>query len=91
MNYVCPRLMSITRFLEMINEVIRRKLKYAIILETQSSENSSLFTLQQLQGTLLVTLRDSVSNQLIDDGEVRRKFQQFGEVKSVRPVSDRNE
>ncbi|TFK94984.1 hypothetical protein K466DRAFT_579486 [Polyporus arcularius HHB13444] len=42
---------------------------------------------QELQGNLLVTLRSS--NQPIDDDEVRRKFQQFGEVKSVRPVGDR--
>jgi hypothetical protein len=45
--------------------------------------------MQELQGTLLVTLRGS--NQAIDDGEVRRKFQQFGDVKSVRPVGDRHE
>ncbi|KAI8981178.1 hypothetical protein BD414DRAFT_523522 [Trametes punicea] len=44
---------------------------------------------QELQGTLLVTLRNSVTNQPIDDEEVRRKFQQFGDVKSVRPVGDR--
>ncbi len=45
--------------------------------------------MQELQGTLLVTLRNS--NQAIDDGEVRRKFQQFGDVKSVRPVGERHE
>jgi hypothetical protein len=44
---------------------------------------------QELQGTLLVTLRGS--NQVIDDGEVRRKFQQFGDVKSVRPAGERHE
>ncbi|CDO73137.1 hypothetical protein BN946_scf185007.g192 [Trametes cinnabarina] len=44
---------------------------------------------QELQGTLLVTLRNSPSNQPIDDEELRRKFQQFGDVKSVRPVGDR--
>ncbi|KAI0778670.1 hypothetical protein BD413DRAFT_114435 [Trametes elegans] len=44
---------------------------------------------QELQGTLIVTLRNSQTNQPIDDGEVRRKFQQFGDVKSVRPVGDR--
>lgn len=44
---------------------------------------------QELQGTLLVTLRNS--NQMIDDGEVRRKFQQFGDVKSVRPAGERHE
>jgi hypothetical protein len=44
---------------------------------------------QELQGTLLVTLRNS--NQIIDDGEVRRKFQQFGDVKSIRPAAERHE
>ncbi|KAF9469696.1 hypothetical protein BDZ94DRAFT_1243047 [Collybia nuda] len=44
---------------------------------------------QQLQGTLQVTLRNSPSGQPIDDNEVRRKFQQFGDVKSVKPVGDR--
>ncbi|KAJ3505641.1 hypothetical protein NLJ89_g7313 [Agrocybe chaxingu] len=44
---------------------------------------------QQFQGTLQVSLRNSVSGQSIDDNEVRRKFQQFGDVKSVRPVGDR--
>jgi hypothetical protein len=42
---------------------------------------------QQLQGTLQVTLRNSQSGQAIDDIEVRRKFQQFGDVKAVKPVS----
>ncbi|KAH8110594.1 hypothetical protein DFH11DRAFT_1619149 [Phellopilus nigrolimitatus] len=37
------------------------------------------------QGTLLVTLRNSASGQPIDDNEVRRKFQQFGDVKNVKP------
>ncbi|KAF8910020.1 hypothetical protein CPB84DRAFT_1764381 [Gymnopilus junonius] len=44
---------------------------------------------QQFQGTLQVTLRNSPSGQPIDDNEVRRKFQQFGDVKSVTPVGDR--
>ncbi len=44
---------------------------------------------QELQGTLLVSLRNS--NQVIDDGEVRRKFQQFGDVKSVRSAGERHE
>lgn len=39
-----------------------------------------------MQGALLVTLRNSPSGQPIDEGEVRRKFQQFGDVKSVRPA-----
>ncbi|KAI0050627.1 hypothetical protein FA95DRAFT_1486941 [Auriscalpium vulgare] len=46
---------------------------------------------QEMQGTLLVSLRNSVSGQPIDDNEVRRKFQQFGDVKSVRPIGDRND
>ena len=48
-------------------------------------------TEQQLQGTLQVTLRNSQSGQAIDDIEVRRKFQQFGDVKAVKPVGDRIE
>ncbi|KAF8963917.1 hypothetical protein BDZ97DRAFT_1818529 [Flammula alnicola] len=46
---------------------------------------------QQFQGTLQVTLRNSPSGQPIDDNEVRRKFQQFGDVKAVKPVGDRIE
>lgn len=38
---------------------------------------------QVTQGTLIVSLRNSASGQPIDDNEVRRKFQQFGDVKSV--------
>lgn len=41
-----------------------------------------------MQGSLQVTLRNSASGQHIDDNEVRRKFQQFGDVKSVTPVGD---
>ncbi|KAF6754305.1 hypothetical protein DFP72DRAFT_899927 [Ephemerocybe angulata] len=44
---------------------------------------------QQFQGTLQVTLRNSPSGQGIDDSEIRRKFQQFGDVKSVRSVNER--
>ena len=51
----------------------------------------SLNTFQEMQGVLLVTLRNSVSGQAIDDNEVRRKFQQFGDVKDVRPANDRSE
>ncbi|KAG6901867.1 hypothetical protein C0995_007093 [Termitomyces sp. Mi166 len=46
---------------------------------------------QQLQGTLQVTLRNSPSGAPLDDNEVRRKFQQFGDVKSVKPVGERSE
>lgn len=38
-----------------------------------------------VQGTLIVSLRNSASGQPIDDNEARRKFQQFGDVKSVTP------
>ncbi|KAF8333168.1 uncharacterized protein EI90DRAFT_637413 [Cantharellus anzutake] len=44
---------------------------------------------EKAQGTLLVTLRNS--NQVIDENEVRRKFQQFGDVKAVRIVPGRSE
>jgi transcription initiation factor TFIID subunit 15 len=36
-------------------------------------------------------LRNSASRQAIDDNEVRLKFQQFGEIKSVNPVDDHAE
>ncbi|KAG5639546.1 hypothetical protein H0H81_012217 [Sphagnurus paluster] len=45
----------------------------------------------QLQGTLQVTLRNSASGAPLDDNEVRRKFQQFGDVKGVRSVGDRDD
>ncbi|KAG6331718.1 hypothetical protein ID866_7368 [Astraeus odoratus] len=44
---------------------------------------------QQFQGFLIVTLKDS--RQPIDCNEVRRKFQQFGDVKSVIPLDDRTD
>ncbi|KAF5392462.1 hypothetical protein D9757_002245 [Collybiopsis confluens] len=43
----------------------------------------------QYQGCLQVTLKNSPSGLPIDDNEVRRKFQQFGDVKAVLPVGDR--
>ncbi|KAG5341699.1 hypothetical protein C0989_007926 [Termitomyces sp. Mn162] len=46
---------------------------------------------QQLQGTLQVTLRNSPSGAPLDDNEVRRKFQQFGDVKNVKPAGDRSD
>jgi hypothetical protein len=45
---------------------------------------------KQMQGTLQVTLRGSQTGH-IDDGELRRKFQQFGDIKSIRPIGDRFE
>ncbi|KIK30054.1 hypothetical protein PISMIDRAFT_382956 [Pisolithus microcarpus 441] len=44
---------------------------------------------QQFQGFLIVTLKDS--RQPIDHNEVRRKFQQFGDVKSVSSIDDRTD
>ncbi|KAL4070508.1 hypothetical protein J3A83DRAFT_4243754 [Scleroderma citrinum] len=44
---------------------------------------------QQFQGFLIVTLKDS--RHPIDHNEVRRKFQQFGDVKSVTPMDDRSD
>ena len=46
---------------------------------------------QEMQGTLLVTLKDSVTGQGLDEGELRRRFQQFGDVKSIRPSGERIE
>ncbi|KAF9556412.1 hypothetical protein CPC08DRAFT_737099 [Agrocybe pediades] len=44
---------------------------------------------QLFQGTIQVTLRNSASGLPIDDNEVRRKFQQFGDIKAIKPVGDR--
>lgn len=38
---------------------------------------------QELQGALIVTLRNSASGQPISEEALRMKFQQFGELKSV--------
>lgn len=43
-----------------------------------------------MQGTLQVTLRGSQSGH-IDDNELRRRFQQYGDVKTIMPVNDRFE
>ncbi|KAH7881176.1 uncharacterized protein C8R40DRAFT_22447 [Lentinula edodes] len=43
----------------------------------------------QFQGCLQVTLKNSLSGMPVDDNEVRRKFQQFGDVKSIQSVGDR--
>jgi hypothetical protein len=61
------------------------------LIKDQCELRDPYFVQQQLQGTLLVTLRNSASGQSIDDNEVRRKFQQFGDVKSVNPVGERTE
>lgn len=42
--------------------------------------------LMRSQGTLLITLVGSQSRQAIDDNELRRKMQQFGDVKAIKPV-----
>lgn len=33
-------------------------------------------------------MRDSLSRQSVDDNELRRKMQQFGEVKAIKSVFD---
>ncbi|KAJ7597346.1 hypothetical protein C8J56DRAFT_919800 [Mycena floridula] len=52
-------------------------------------DNHSKGNEEKSNGTLQVTLMNSMSGQPIDDAEVRRKFQTFGDIKSVRPVNDR--
>ena len=42
---------------------------------------------QELQGALLVVLRNSPSGQPLSEDALRMKFQQFGEVKSIRLAS----
>lgn len=59
--------------------------------ESRTGKSDTRDCLQQFQGTLQVTLRGSPSGQPIDDNEVRRKFQAFGDIKSIRPVNDRIE
>lgn len=76
-------------------EEIKRRIRYGVssyyVLSAHIYATLLGFHADQLQGTLIVTLRDSPSGQSIDDNEVRRKFQQFGDVKSITPVNDRNE
>ncbi|KAF8559926.1 hypothetical protein OG21DRAFT_1502271 [Imleria badia] len=62
---------------------------YSLPRDDQKQGGSDRERNQQYQGCLIVTLKDS--RQLIDDNEVRRKFQQFGDVKSVMPVGDRTD
>ncbi|KAH9949355.1 hypothetical protein B0H21DRAFT_875633 [Amylocystis lapponica] len=77
-----------------------RNIKY----ETNSEDIRTFFDLIANRGMVFVTyrlipvqinrhasrsLRNSATGQAIDDGEVRRKFQQFGDVKAVRPSGDR--
>ncbi|KAJ3556492.1 hypothetical protein NM688_g2003 [Phlebia brevispora] len=64
---------------------------YSLPRDDHGSRGAEKDRNQQLQGTLLVTLRNSTTGQPIDDNEVRRKFQQFGDVRSVRMVSDRTD
>src|ERR1700722_7416377 len=70
---------------------IKIKTKWVVVASSVVLDLIATPVNQELQGTLQVTLRNSGSSQLIDDNEVRRKFQQFGDVKSVRPVNDRTE
>jgi hypothetical protein len=50
---------------------------------------SSISIREHLQGTLLVTLRDS--RMPIDENEIQRKFSQFGDIKNIRPVDGRSD
>lgn len=70
-------------------ETTKKKIRFVNLCDADGL--SLMQRIQQLQGTLLVTLRNSVSNQPIDDNEVRRKFQQFGDVKAVRAAGEREE
>ncbi|KAF8194915.1 hypothetical protein K438DRAFT_1587884 [Mycena galopus ATCC 62051] len=58
-------------------------------LDTSLEFKTELYK-QQLQGCLQVTLRSSTHGQ-IDNNQVRHKFQQFGDVRSVKPVGDRSD
>ncbi|KAH7105153.1 hypothetical protein BKA62DRAFT_438382 [Auriculariales sp. MPI-PUGE-AT-0066] len=51
----------------------------------RADEQSGRCDRDKNQGTLHLVLRNSGSGMPLDDNEVRRKFQQFGDVKSVRP------
>jgi hypothetical protein len=44
-----------------------------------------------MQGTVVITLQGSASNQGIDEYELRRQFQHAGDIKSIRPVTNRPE
>jgi len=46
---------------------------------------------KMFQGTLQVTIRGSSSGQPVDDNELRRKFQPFGDIRSIKPVNERIE
>jgi hypothetical protein len=83
------RLMYTIHYHAMITEGTVTKIRY--LSHDLEGSYVRLNVCQQLQGTLLVTLRNSASGLPLDDGEVRRKFQQFGDVKSVRPAGDRTE
>ena len=45
------------------------------------------FSYHVLQGTVLVSLRDS--GMPIDDNELRRHLSQFGDIKNIRPIPGR--
>lgn len=85
----CDRLTFTILFHVMIRrEMIARRIRY---VDTHLGSRYPTKGEQQFQGTLQVTIRNSPSGQPIDDNEVRRKFQQFGDVKAVKPVGDRIE
>ncbi|KAG9310609.1 hypothetical protein JVU11DRAFT_9175 [Chiua virens] len=64
---------------------------YSLLCDDKKQGGSDREKNQQYQreGCLIVTLKDS--HQHIDDDEVCRKFQQFGDVKSVMLVGDRTD
>lgn len=70
---------------------ITKGIWYAHLLATQKQTEFHLPSYQQFQGCLQVTLKNSLSGMPVDDNEVRRKFQQFGDVKSIQSVGDRVE
>ncbi|KZW00500.1 hypothetical protein EXIGLDRAFT_830659 [Exidia glandulosa HHB12029] len=57
----------------------------------RADEQSGRCDRDKNQGTLLVALHNSASGQPLDDNELRRKFQQFGDVKGIKPAGGINE
>lgn len=84
-----PRLTSTIHFPAMTNEGLNEKRTRYIYHWDPHYHTWSNFDVQQMQGVLQCTLRSSPTGQLIDENEVRRRFQAFGDLKSVRPVGER--
>lgn len=57
----------------------------------RADEQSGRCDRDKNQGTLLVSLQNSASGQPLDDNELRRRFQQFGDVKGVKPAGGPHE